>query len=153
MKISIKRPGTAADGGAFTAEIELFGAAAGDLRHTITPSLNLWWEVESGTLVRVAEGAWCRIDSYLTLDFGAQTSDALGQTKGPYWSLTTINVGYSSIRARALYKLEAGKTYIARPILLPTLGTWELVPARAVDGLAVEGGGLLVRDNREGGRR
>jgi hypothetical protein len=125
----IKRPGVGGtEQGPITGIFEPFGLSAGDLRHTITPAMNLWWETAIQMLVRVSDAVWYECDLFMQLiDAGsALNPDALGQSKAPYSRVTAHSGGgqWRTIQNIWSWKLDAGKTYIAQPVLSPVAGSW-----------------------------
>jgi hypothetical protein len=115
------------DASAFTAATEIYNTSAGDLRHTITPTVYCWWEVECQCIVRVLDAAWYRCDFELWFDLGGgvQTADARGATKGSTWIIEHHNaLSYVTARTSMLLKCQAGLLYGCRPVLTPTAGTW-----------------------------
>lgn len=107
----------------FTGPVEPYSSVATDRRLTLTPKRNCWWEVEFSELVVCLDAAWVRLDYYADLDGAA---DADGVTMGVHGAQPLHNaLGVCSIYPKGLFKLLAGVTYVARPVLMPQSGTWQ----------------------------
>jgi hypothetical protein len=123
-KVSRKIGGAGAlDSASFTTAVELY--SGGELRQAIVPTVNVWWEVDFWTLIRVVDANWMYMHFFIDLLAGATTTDALGRGEGPRHRYVVHNaLSYMSIRTNALYKLNAGSSYTARGVVGPGNGTW-----------------------------
>ena len=106
---------------------EISGAVAGDLRFSITPARNCWWEVTYRNILQCLDAAWYRLDGKIMLDLGVQKTDAAGWANGQNHIFDQHNAQvWQAFELSALFKLEAGKSYTARCVLFPQQGTWQV---------------------------
>lgn len=104
--------------------IEVFTWAQGDMRMSITPTRNLWWEVKYEWMCYVLDAAWVQCDGRVTLDVGATTSDANGVSYGVSRQALHSALGYCQTFCTVLFALNAGQSYTVRLVLFPLSGTW-----------------------------
>lgn len=127
-KVDRRRGGTEAVSGNFTTTVEFAPTGGDSMRFAITPSVNVWWEVEYRFIMRALDTTvWVRGDAWVTLDLGPTTVDADGvqlgsRDVGP--SINASGIDYRSAHPKATFKLEAGKPYTARCVIMPQAGTW-----------------------------
>lgn len=124
--------------GNFTGLTEVSGdGATPNMRLSITPFRNVWWEVTADiACYSVTTGAWTRIDTALAIGPGNQTAtnaswvqgaDADGRQKSPPAILTWNNdagASFQTVRPSYVFKLTAGQTYTTTALLQPVSGTW-----------------------------
>lgn len=129
FKVDRRRGNGAGGGPNFTsaAPYEVQGATQGDLRFSITPSRNCWWEVKYRNILQCLDAAWYRCDARILLDLGATPTDATGTGFGVNRIFTQHNaLVWLGWEMSALFKLEAGKSYTARCVFFPQSGTWQM---------------------------
>ena len=104
-----------------TGQQEIYASAAGDMRFTITPTVNVWWRVEYRSIITLAaDYGWCRQDLMVALGGSGEATDAQGNGTN-----RDIVAGHQVMTwmqgdVSVVFKCTAGKTYTTVPTWVPS---------------------------------